>query len=377
MQAVTAGPPRSRAAGRLVQRRAPRRSHTKYSTFPAGPGSGLAVIPLTPRPRPLAAAATARTASARAAGRGPRRQPRPYPCRPRTAASPSARNRRARRAHLTRAGSTSVSEMNDRSATTRSGGGATWSGSSARTFTRSSTVTRGRCAATRRAARSPRRRRPRAPAPARSSTSVNPPVDAPASRQRRPATPSPANAAQRPGELVPAARDVVRIIVGERAGATVSAASRLTWVAGLAAACPPTATRPAEISSAACSRDLASPRRTSSASSLDRSGARVVTAPAALARPAGPGGPGGAQRAGAPASPSSPRISRSLSWTDSSTAGCSSSGSSQSGQGRRWPRPRGGPRCLGESAAYVRYPCFDFPPAQGDQRAARTALPSA
>ena len=44
-------------------------------------------------------------------------------------------------AHATRAGSTSAREMKDRSATTRSGGGATWSGQ-VRTLTRSSTVTR-------------------------------------------------------------------------------------------------------------------------------------------------------------------------------------------------------------------------------------------
>src|SRR5205823_331848 len=43
--------------------------------------------------------------------------------------------------------------------------------------------------------------------------------------------------------------------------------SGLTMVAGLPPGWPPTATRPAAISSAACARDRASPRRTSSASS--------------------------------------------------------------------------------------------------------------
>src|SRR5271154_6340413 len=52
-------------------------------------------------------------------------------------------------------------------------------------------------------------------------------------------------------------------------------ASLVTWVAGLAACCPLTFTSPAVPSSAACSLDLASPRRTSSASSRTR----VVTLP--------------------------------------------------------------------------------------------------
>src|SRR3954451_20391342 len=44
------------------------------------------------------------------------------------------------------------------------------------------------------------------------------------------------------------------------------AAAGSTWVAGFTAVVPPTSTRPALTSSAACPRERASPRRTSSAS---------------------------------------------------------------------------------------------------------------
>src|SRR5487761_121878 len=57
--------------------------------------------------------------------------------------------------------------------------------------------------------------------------------------------------------------------------ATVIGASLVTWVAGLAAGVPATATRPASTSSAACSRDRARPRRTNSTSRR----ALVVTRP--------------------------------------------------------------------------------------------------
>ena len=71
-------------------------------------------------------------------------------------------------------------------------------------------------------------------APARSSTSVNPPVDAPASRQRRPATlqPERLEGGQRAGQLVSAARHVVRAV---GIVAHTIAASVVTPVAGLVA----------------------------------------------------------------------------------------------------------------------------------------------
>src|SRR4029077_9815815 len=66
-------PPTPRAPPTIARRScsgssggAPRRSHRKYSTFPAGPGSGLAVTPSTPRPSWPAAPATVRPAPARA-----------------------------------------------------------------------------------------------------------------------------------------------------------------------------------------------------------------------------------------------------------------------------------------------------------------------
>ena len=100
------------------------------------------MTPATPSPSAAAPAQTERTASARSSGE---RTTPPAPTRPlpssncgftMTAKSASGA------AQATSAGSTRVSEMNDRSATTTCGGGATWAGSSARTLTRSSTVTR-------------------------------------------------------------------------------------------------------------------------------------------------------------------------------------------------------------------------------------------
>ena len=97
---------------------APRRSQRKYSTFPAGPGSGLAAIPATPRPDSAAAAATRATAAARS----PRsRTTPPAPTRPLptsnwgfTRSTKSASGL----AQLLSAGRTKVSEMKDRSAVT-------------------------------------------------------------------------------------------------------------------------------------------------------------------------------------------------------------------------------------------------------------------
>ncbi len=275
--------------------------------------------------------------------------------------------------------------MNDRSATTTCGGGATRAGSSVRTFTRSSTVTRSSVRSDQASWPYPTSAATTCAAPARSSTSVKPPVDAPASRQRLPATSRPENAASAPASLCPP-RDTY-CGPASASSATVTAASLATWVAGLAATWPPIATRPAAISSAACSRDLASPRRTSSASSLPRAvtaavlrlrspcvplgrlwpaqrhtgagsrapaqacgrrgqtagpvgpglggpGRGTVPAPSSSCSPGAwpPGSPGRAGTAGPglPGSPSSPRISRSRSWTPSRTAGRSARSTSSS-----------------------------------------------
>ena len=121
---------------------APWRNHTKNSTLPLGPGSGLAATPATPSPSPPATAATSRTASAR--NSGSRTTP-PVPTRslPTSncgftirARSPSAAVQAAS------AGSTRRSEMNDRSATVSATCPPITSGVSVRTFVRSSTVTR-------------------------------------------------------------------------------------------------------------------------------------------------------------------------------------------------------------------------------------------
>jgi len=62
---------------------------------------------------------------------------------------------------------------------------------------------------------------------------------------------------------------------GSPVPAMLIGASRLTWVAALAAGCPATVTRPAATSSPACSGDLARPRLTSSASSRTRAAVKA------------------------------------------------------------------------------------------------------
>ena len=156
--------------------------------------------------------------------------------------------------------------MKERSATTSPGTGVTCS--RVRTLTRSSTVTRGSVRSDQASCPYPTSAATTCAAPARSSTSVNPPVDAPASRQARPATVRPAgpNTASAPASLCPPRETYP----GSPVSAMLIGASRLTWVAALAARCPATVTRPAATSSPACSRDLARPRLTSSASSRTR-----------------------------------------------------------------------------------------------------------
>src|SRR3954452_15019594 len=100
-------------------------------------------------------------------------------------------------------------------------------------------------------------------APRRSRTSVNPPVEAPASSARRPSTGAP-NASRAPSSLW-APRETQLGWSGSVRTTTGVPAS--TPVAGFVAARPETATRPSAINATACSRDRASPRRTSSASS--------------------------------------------------------------------------------------------------------------
>ena len=91
---------------------------------------------------------------------------------------------------------------------------------------------------------------------------MNPPVDAPASRQRLPVTEMSVNASSAPSSLY-APRDAQ---FGSSPPRTTMAAPVSTPVAGLRATMPCTVTLPSLISVPACSRDRASPRRTSSAS---------------------------------------------------------------------------------------------------------------
>src|SRR5207244_106331 len=143
------------------------------------------------------------------------------------------------------AGSTSFNEMNDRSATVTSTTPPTISGVRERTLQRSSTRTRGSVRSAQASCPYPTSRATTSAAPARNRTSVNPPVDAPASRQRRPATASPSNAANAPASLYPP-RDTYSPSVLSPSTRTASAGS--TSADDFAAGVPRTSTRPAATS---------------------------------------------------------------------------------------------------------------------------------
>src|SRR5882757_2328966 len=119
------------------------RSRRKYSTLPDGPGSGLAVTSTVCQPSSAARCATPSTDSARSPGSlttppGPTRLLPTSNC-GFTMGTISATSD----AHDTKAGNTVPSEMNDRSATTRSTGPPMASAVSSRTLVRSITSTRG------------------------------------------------------------------------------------------------------------------------------------------------------------------------------------------------------------------------------------------
>src|SRR6266540_2979867 len=224
---------------------APARSHRNSSTLPEGPGSGEGHTPAAPRPSSAAAAATDRTAPAHA--RGSRTTP-PLP----TASLPasncgltSSSRSPPGRVAAARAGSTSRSEMNDRSATVRS----TWppiaSASRKRTLRPSCTWTRGWLRSRASSCPWPTSTAITRAAPRSSSTSVKPPVDAPASRQRRPATSIPRRSSV--GSSLPPPR-----LAQRRPGeASWIGSAAATILDGLAAGAPETSTRPAATASAA------------------------------------------------------------------------------------------------------------------------------
>ena len=228
---------------------ASRRSQRKNSTLPDGPGSGLGVTPATPSPSSAAAAATSSTASARSCGS---RTTPPGPTRSLPTSncgftigtrSPSAAVQAAS------AGSTRRNEMNDRSATVSSPRRRSRPGPRVRTLVRSSTRTRSSVRNGQASWPYPTSTATTSAAPPRNSTSVKPPVDAPASRHRRPATVSPSgpNAASAPASLWPP-RDTYRSPGPSPVTSTGSAGS--TCAAALRATVPRTSTRPASMSSA-------------------------------------------------------------------------------------------------------------------------------
>ena len=135
------------------------------------------------------------------------------------------------------------------------------SGVSARTLVRSSTRTRSSVRSRQSSWPYPTSTATTSAAPRRSSTSVNPPVDAPASRQRRPGH---GDAGRRPGRRPACAR---RGTPSRRSPIVAHGDGRVAVDDGGRLAGRPPDRHPARsISSAACSRDRARPRRTSSAS---------------------------------------------------------------------------------------------------------------
>src|SRR6478672_3514521 len=170
----------------------------------------------------------------------------------------SARHGEAARA---RAGaSTSVSEMNDTSATTRSGRYGRSTAARSRALVRSSTVTRGSVRSRSWSWPYPTSTAITAAAPRCSRQSVNPPVEAPRSRARAPVTSQP-NVSSAVASLPPA-----RDTYGGGA-ATSIAASSATRVPAFVTTCPSTRTWPAITSPCARPRVSTSPRATSATSS--------------------------------------------------------------------------------------------------------------
>src|SRR6185312_5804530 len=249
-----------------------RRRQRKNSTLPDGPGNGLATAPASRRPSPRAAATTSRNAASRNAG-SRTTPPAPNRCLPTSncgftigSSTPSV--------HAASAGSTVRSEMNDRSATVSWAGPPISAGVSARTLVRSCTRTRASLRSRQTSCPYPTSTAMTSRAPRSSSTSVKPPVEAPASRQRRPAG-SISRASSAPISLWAPREAHCRSAVST----TMTGVSRSTTVAAFSAVMPRTVTRPCSISSAACPRERAMPRRTSSASSR----ALVTTPPSLLA----------------------------------------------------------------------------------------------
>ena len=166
---------------------ASRLSHSRYSTLPAGPGSELARRSRTPSPSSAAVAATPRIALARSPGA---RTTPPRPTNPRPTSNcgfTSTTRSPASRVQAANAGRTSRKLMNERSATTRSTVPPIASGVRLRALHRSRTRTRGSVRNRHASCPYPTSTATTCAAPARSRTSVKPPVDDPASRHRRPA----------------------------------------------------------------------------------------------------------------------------------------------------------------------------------------------
>ena len=249
-------PPRPAAAPRAGATGSTRRC-------PTGPGSGLAVTPATPRPSCRPRPATPATAAPAAPGPGPRRRPTRSRADLELRLDHAARSPRRGAAQAARAGSTSVREMKESRPRP---------GRAARHLLRRQAADvdpvqdgdpvvgpqrPGQLAVT--DVNGHHVRRTRAQQHVGEAAGGRARVQAALARDREAA-----ECGQRPGQLVAAARDVVGPVAGLRDGdRRVTGDLR----GGLGRDLARDATRPAAIRSAAWSRDLARPRRTSSASS--------------------------------------------------------------------------------------------------------------
>ena len=256
---------------------------TKYSRLPSCPGRELGPTASSRSPCSAAVPTTSRTARTRSAGSettpdfGSARRPTSNWGLTMSSRSPSSRTTPARGSRTVRR------EMKDRSATTRSTRVPSSSSVRSRTLVPSRTTTRGSSRTCAASWSWPMSTACTEAAPRRSSTSVNPPVDAPASRQVAPCGDRP-RVSRAPASLW-AAREAYSIPSGT--STTLSAAPAGTGWEGLVTGRPSSRARPSSTMRRAWVRDRARPTASSATSSRSSlTAARPPQGGAARPRPA-------------------------------------------------------------------------------------------
>src|SRR5690625_4627553 len=288
-----------------------RRRCRKYSRLPSWPVRPLAPTARVTRPSPAAARATSRTARMCCSGsvttpvRGSAARPTSNWGLTITSSSPSSRTTPPSAAITVRR------EMKERSATSRSAGPPSSSGVSTRTLIPSCTVTRGSSRTWAASWSCPMSTALMWAAPRRSSTSLNPPVDAPASTQRRPL-----------GSMPSVSKALISLWAAREANSTPSGMSTTvklepagTGAEGRVTLRSSTRARPSSMMRRAWVRDRASPaaaRATSSRCALTRSGqpASPPRRPRSAGRPRPPRRCGPRAGPAPPAAPAGPAPAR-------------------------------------------------------------------